>query len=377
MIIVSGRFYIYKGVYYTYLRGKTGPTIYDLDLFYNAKMPKSEKVFRFERNLKNTQLTTDELEHLKQWDTRSFMVLQHDQVIFEEYYEQTQPTTLSNSFSAAKTVVGLLIGCAIDEGKIQSVDESVSKYIPEFKEGGKEIITIRDLLTMASGLSWTESGKNPFSDNAASYYGTYLRDLSVQQKLITEPGKLFLYQSGDTQLLSYVIKKATGKTVSEYATEKIWSKIGTSNDMYWSLDKKDGDEKAFCCIYATTEDFAKLGRLLLHYGTWNGETIISKEYMNEFFAAAPLTTEEGIPNTRYGFQVWRYPIANDVIYYCRGILGQYIVSIPSKDAIFVRTGMKRDDNVTVEESKDDLFKVGHPRDFFEYLEIANRIIDQP
>ena len=95
--------------------------------------------------------------------------------------------------------------------------------------------------------------------------------------------------------------------------------------------------------------------------------------MNDFLEAAPLSTLEGIPNTRYGYHIWLYPVENEPAYYCRGILGQYVVSIPSKNRIIIRTGMKRDPNMTVEEAKDNLLKVGHPKDFFEYLKIAERI----
>ncbi len=374
IVILSGRFYLYKGVWNTYLQGKTGPGIYDLNIFHNRTVKKADEPFNFIKTNAHSNLTPAEIDYFQKLETHSFIVIRNDSILFEKYFDERSDTAHTNSFSAAKTVIGLLIGCAIDEGKIKSVDEPVINYIPKFKEGGKEVVTIRDLLTMSSGLSWEESGKNPFSDNAASYYGSDLLGLTIHQKLISTPGKIFNYQSGNSQLLGFIIQRATGKTVSEYASEKLWMKIGTENDAYWSLDKKDGDEKAFCCLYATTHDFAKLGRLILNKGDWNGQTIISKKYMDEFLSPAPLTTYEGIPNTRYGFQIWMYPRVNNPVYYCRGILGQYIISIPSENVIIVRTGMKRDENITMETAKNDLLKVGHPKDFFTYLKIANRIL---
>ena len=376
VILLSGRFYIYKGVWYTYLQGKTGPTIYDLDKFPYVTIHKGDSTFHFSTDDRDLKLTTVEEKHFEKWDTRSFLVIKDDKIIFEKYFQNHTDTTHSNSFSAAKTVVGLLIGCALDDGKIKSLDESVGNYLPEFKKRGREIVTIRDLLTMASGLSWEESGKNPFSDNAASYYGTDLYKLATRQKVVSTPGKLFFYQSGNTQLLAFILEKATGKSINEYASEKIWSQIGTQDDAYWSLDRKNGNEKAFCCIYATTRDFAKLGRLLLHRGIWNGKRLVSEHYFNEFSSPAPLTTEEGIPNTRYGFQVWLYPRKQNPLIYCRGILGQYIVAIPDENLIFVRTGMNRDENVLPDEAKDNLLKVGHPRDFFDYLNAAERLTKQ-
>lgn len=376
IVLLSGRFYLYKGVWNTYLQGKSGPTIYDLDVFYNRTVAKAKEPFLFEKKPTKITLTTAEESYFQKLQTHSFLVIQNDSIIFEKYFDNKSDTAHSNSFSAAKTVVGLLIGCALEDGVIKSLDEPVAKYIPEFKNRGKEIVTIRHLLIMASGLSWEESGKNPFSDNAASYYGTDLYHLVAYQNLISQPGKLFNYQSGDTQLLGFILQKATGKSVSQYASEKIWQKIGTENDAYWSLDKKDGDEKAFCCLYATTHDFAKLGRLILNKGKWNDEVIIPEKYMKELLSPAPIMTEEGIENTRYGFQIWLYPQKENPIYYCRGILGQYIIAIPSENCIIIRTGMKRAENITLEQAKtqNDLLKVGHPSDLFEYLKIANRII---
>lgn len=373
IILLSGRFYLYKGIWNTYLKGRTGPGIYDLTIFANAKVEKAAEPFNFAVVPNSYTLTAEEKAFFDRLGTRSFLMIENDSIIFESYFNGHTDTTHSNSFSAAKTVIGLLIGCALDEGKIKSIDEPVAEYIPEFKSGGKEIITIRHLITMSSGLDWEESGKNPFSENAESYYGNDLYRLVTHQKRITEPGKVFNYQSGNSQLLGFILEKATGKSVSQYASEKIWSKIGTKSDAYWSLDKKDGDEKAFCCLYATTRDFAKLGRLILNRGKWNEETVVSEKYMADFLNLAPLSTLEEIPNTRYGYHIWLYPEENHPVYYCRGILGQYVISIPSKNRIIIRTGMKRDPNMTIEDAKNDLLKVGHPKDFFEYLKIAERI----
>jgi hypothetical protein len=148
----------------------------------------------------------------------------------------------------------------------------------------KKHITIRHLLMMSSGLNWEESGKNPLSHNAASYYGTDLYGLTTNQFAIEKPGKRFEYQSGNSQLLGFIIKKATGKRVSDYASAKIWSKIGTESDAYWSLDKENGDEKSFCCIYGTSRDFARLGRLIKQNGVWNGQEIIPASYMKDFLS---------------------------------------------------------------------------------------------
>jgi hypothetical protein len=239
-ILLSGRFYLYKGIASTYLKGKSGPSIYDKDLFEFATISHAKYPFQWKKSVHSRKLSTADNQYMEKWQTSSFLVFKGDSLIVEKYWGTHTSNTVSNCFSATKTFVSLLIGIAIDEGKIQHLDIPVGHFIPEFSEGEKAKITIRHLLMMASGLDWEESGKNPLSDNAESYYGTDLYGLVTSQKVIEKQGVRFNYQSGNTQLLGYILEKATGKDLSDYAYAKIWSKIGTENDAYWSLDKKNG-----------------------------------------------------------------------------------------------------------------------------------------
>ncbi|TNF00383.1 MAG: class C beta-lactamase-related serine hydrolase, partial [Bacteroidetes bacterium] len=188
-IILSGRFYLYNGIYNTYLSGHSSPTIYDLDVFHNSKLDKSEHPIDYViSKYYNKQVVADtDKVFLEEMDTKAFLVFKGDTLLFEEYYDEHDKDELSNSFSMAKSVVAMLIGIAIEEGYIESLDTKVGKYLPEFSSGEKSHITIRHLLIMASGLDWTESGKNPLSDNAESYYGWDLRNLVLNQKAIEEP----------------------------------------------------------------------------------------------------------------------------------------------------------------------------------------------
>lgn len=278
----------------------------------------------------------------------------------------------------------MLIGIAVEEGKIKSIDEPVGNYIPEFRSGGKEEITIRHLLQMSSGLDWTESGKNPLSDNAESYYGSDLYNMSVTQKRLIQPGKLFLYQSGNSQLLGIIIEKATGKKLSTYASEKIWSKIGAGTDAFWNLDKKDGVEKAFCCVYATARDFARLGQLLVHRGKKDSIQVLPEWYFDEMIKPAALNTEDSIPNYRYGLHLWTYLGDQNPVYYCRGIKGQYIITVPDEELLIIRIGMEREDNYALPSSRrNDLryveqnkYKVGHSKCLFDYLKLGRELVKQ-
>ena len=382
-IILSGRFYIYKGIRYTYLVGQSGPSIYELAVFPYVSIAKAKHTTLWipSKNYNQQELSKTDLSFMNSLETRAFLVFKGDSILYEKYFDKHTINTVSNSFSAAKTVVSLLIGIAIEEGKIKSLDEPVANYIPEFNSQGKEKITIRHLLMMASGLDWEESSSNPLSENAESYYGTDLYGLVTRQKLISQPGKLFKYQSGNSQLLGYIVEKATGKSVAEYTQEKIWKRIGTEHEAYWSLDKENGDEKAFCCLYATARDFGKLGKLILKEGRWNDEQVVPKWYMKEVCSVQQLTTEERVENQRYGLHIWTYLGEKDPIYYCRGIKGQYIISIPTENLVIVRLGLKRKDNFVIsEEQKSDKdyckrneAKIGHPTDFFQFLKIGQSL----
>lgn len=380
-ILLSGRFYLYKGIYFTYLQGETSPTIYDLNKFYSAtvKSPSQKTPWKFD--LQPTEsLSKSDFDYMNQWKTSSLLVIQNDTVRYEKYWDTHLPKTVSNSFSAAKTVVSILVGIAKEEGYIKSLDEPVKNYIPEFTGKGKEKITIRHLLIMASGLDWGESGKNPLSENAESYYGSDLKGLVLRQHVERKPGELFLYQSGNSQLLGFILEQATKQDLAQYASEKLWKPIGAESDAFWSLDKKNGAEKAFCCLYATTRDFARIGKLLNNNGKWNEKQVIPADYMKEMVQNPPLQTEEGVPNTRYGLHIWTYNSNGHPVYYCRGIKGQYIISIPDEKLIIVRTGHQRAPNVEKDilksgDTEANREKIGHPSDLFEYIRMARKIVN--
>jgi CubicO group peptidase (beta-lactamase class C family) len=382
-VILSGRFYLYNGVWNTYLKGRSGPSIYDLEVFHTSTIEKSGTPHSFVINdeYNKIQLSEKDLKYLEGLDTKAFLVLRGDTLLYEAYWDEHDKKQVSNSFSMAKTVVAMLIGIAIDEGHIGKLDDPVGKYLPEFKEGKKANITIRHLLIMASGLDWTESGKDPLSNNAESYYGSNLRSLVLNQKVEDEPGLLFNYQSGNSQLLAFILEKATGKDLSAYADEKIWKPLGCSSDAYWSLDSKEGDEKAFCCLYATPRDFAKLGQVFINKGKYRGKQIIPKWYYYEMVRPYPMETKEGIANQRYGLHIWTYFGGENPAYYFRGISGQYIITIPEENLVIVRigTGTKPVFRIPYDKEADADFvaenyhKVGHHLGLFEYISLGKKI----
>jgi len=309
------------------------------------------------------QLTKEDVHLLDSFETTAFLVIEDTNLLFESYWDGYSEDSKSSSFSMAKSIVSLLIGTAIDDGLISSVDDPVSRYIPEF-ENKQYQITIRDLLTMSSGLKWNESYFNPFSVTTKAYYGNKLNPLALKAKSVKPPAKEFEYITANPQLLSIIIKKVSNKTISEYASEKLWKPLGAKNDASWSLDHEKGNEKAFCCFNSNARDFARIGQLVLNKGSWNGTQIISESYLDEALTPANyLVDEENKPVDFYGYQWWVGEHRNLDFYYARGILGQYIVVIPEKNLVFVRLGHKR--------SK---IKINHHRqDLFYYIDLALEI----
>lgn len=272
--------------------------------------------------------------YLKDNKTVAFLIIQNDTIQYERYFNGYEQTDIVPSFSMAKSITSILIGCAIDDGLIQSVDESITSYIPELRQNGFDRVTIKHLLQMTSGLDFNESYVNPFGEAASFYYGRNLRKKISKLKLKTEPGKQFEYVSGNTQLLGLVLERSLkGKTVTSYLQEKLWTPLGMEYNASWSIDRqKNGLEKTFCCLNARARDFAKIGRLYLNKGNWNGKQLVSKRWVEE--SILPEMNEGSVNYYRYQ---WWLPKPNED-FMAQGILGQFIYVHPAKNLIIVRLG---------------------------------------
>ena len=277
---------------------------------------------------------------LEKTKTVSLLVLKNDSIEYEKYWNGYSDSSYSNSFSMAKTIVGLLCAFARKDGKILSFDQAVGFYLPEFKTEDKSTITIGDLLTMSSGTDWDESYSSPFSTTTEAYYGTDLYKVATGVKGVLLPGVQWRYKSGDTELLGLVLEKATGKNLSEYASEKLWKPLGAEHPALWSLDKKDGREKAYCCFNSNARDFSRIGTLLLHKGNWKGNQLLDTSVIDLYTHPLSIRDENDDTANYYGYQLWRLPDRNGV-FYLRGILGQYVIVIPQKNVVVVRLGETR------------------------------------
>lgn len=345
------------------------PDISDTYLFESHTVAKSDTCWEWPYAADYNIDTLDGADQafLAKWGTVAFLVIQKDSIVYEEYREDWTPQTLSNIFSATKSIVGILVGIALDEGYIGSLEDKVGKYLPEFQEGEKSKITIRNLLTMSSGLNWDEAYTALFSKTTQAYYGDEIRQLVMNLKAVEPPGKKYSYKSGDTQILSFIVEAATGQTISKYAEDKLWKPMQACNDALWNLDKKGGDEKSYCCFNSTARDMARFARLMLHNGNWNGRQLVSEAYLEEAMApAAYLENEFGDGALDYyGFQIWIMHYRGMQFPAFRGLGGQYIFAIPQENAIVVRLGHKRSDVYDREKTID----------IDGYLDIAFKILE--
>lgn len=333
--LVTGKLYLFKAVWYNFAN------IDDYKIFSNNTVKAgSGKPWQVAIEKPVNVLYTEELNaEMESLGTVGLLMIKNNKIVFERYWDGYSDTSKSGSFSMAKSITSLLIGAAIHDGLVKSVDQPVSDFLPEFKEGEKAKVKIVDVLTMSSGSDWNESYANPLSVTTELYYGSDVYKTATGVKIVDAPGTLHKYKSGDTQLLGLIVEKATGKTLSQYAAEKLWQPLGAEHDALWSTDHDGGHEKAYCCFNSNVRDFARIGKLMLDSGKINGMPVIDSAYFANSIKPCNIPDGNGVPCKYYGYQWWIDPLHQD-IFYARGILGQYIIVIPERNTIIVRLGKK-------------------------------------
>lgn len=361
---LSGNGYLIKAVRSTYLQGKTGPTIADFEKFENRRVShKRTSPWPIAADYNQYHLSESEKSRLAHWESVAFLIIHKDSLLFEKYWEDYDDESFSNSFSVAKSLVSLSIGAAIKKGCINSIEQKVGDFIPEFNLGEKAEIRIVDLLSMSSGVDFGESYGDPFGYMAKTYYGQELYPLTVNKTVKHSPGEVWKYQGGNTLLLSFIISRACGQNLSDFFAANIWQEVEAEKDALWTITEEEGEEKAYCCYYSNARDFARIGQLILDSGKWKGKALIERDYFEQSVSPVNIKDESGKLIDYYGYQWWLGDTNQVKFHYARGIQGQYIVSIPEWDMVLVRLGHKRDPNVGA--------KI--PSDLIEYLEIAANI----
>lgn len=352
--------YILKGIRVVYLEGYTSAYIDDYPYFDNRKIENADDIQKWPlAEDYNTVEATPRLKEInEELGTIAFLIIKNDSIWYENYGSGYGKNSNTNSFSMAKSIVTALLGKAIKEGHIESLQQPVSDFFPQFEN---DSLTVGDLSSMASGLNWEENYANPFSMTARAYFDENIRELILNLEVVEEPGEEFEYLSGNTQLLGMVISKATGKTLSEYLSENFWKPMGMRDDALWQLDSEEsGIEKAYCCIASNARDFAKFGKLFKDSGRWNGKQLLD----SAFVAKAIDPRFEDSPHYGYGF--WLAEFRGKEIFYMRGISGQYVIVVPEDDLIIVRLGKKRGEKLGDNQ---------HSEDFYTYLEEVYKMLN--
>jgi CubicO group peptidase (beta-lactamase class C family) len=359
LLYITDYDYILKGIRVVYMTGHTTAFIDDYSYFENDTIPASSRPLLWAKHKKyNTIDPTERLSATNsELGTIAFLIIKNDSLWYENYAENYDANSQTNSFSMAKSITSMLLGRAINQGFIQSLNQPIGDFYPQFRDGG---MTVGDLSSMASGLDWDESYSSPFSVTARSYYDNDLAKTILNLKVTETPGEDFKYLSGNTELLGMVIQEATNKKLATYLSESFWEPMGFENSALWQVDDKENQlAKSYCCIASNARDFARFGRLIKNFGNWQGKQLLD----SGFVATSTRPRFENSPEYGYGF--WLSDHLNKKIFVMRGILGQYVITIPEDDLIIVRLGHRRGE------------RIGKPftSDFYTYIEEAYAMLN--
>lgn len=281
-------------------------------------------------------------DYLRRRPVTGLLIARDTGILFERYQYGRRDSDRFLSHSLAKTITGLLVGAALEDGAIRSIDDSVSAYLPELAGTAYGATPIRALLSMASGIGFNESyqpnddvhrladaliGPSPLGAVAA------VRQFDSR---VAEPGTLFHYASADSQVLGMVVSRAVGMPLPDYFSRRLWAPLGAEANAAWDTDAA-GEALGFCCVVARLRDWARLGLMLAHDGRWNGRQVVSRPWVHE-----STTPARGL-NAPYGYQIWlsgetpRY-------YAMRGVLGQFVLIDPITRFVLVQTAVNLSPN---------------------------------
>jgi CubicO group peptidase (beta-lactamase class C family) len=270
-----------------------------LDEFAAVRFQSSEQPFRFKQSGVSPALK-NELDSLLWGSNRyAFLVIRNDSILYEFYNHKIADTTLLPSFSVAKSYVSTMIAIALEEGKIKSLDEPITNYLPELmiKDSRFSNITIQHVLDMRSGIKSSENYFNPLSDVLRLGFGRNVNGKALKLSIEKEPNQKFEYKSINTQLLGMIIERATKGKLQDYYYEKLHKPLQLENDATWIYDdEKHKSLRAFCCMNLTARDYAKFGRLFLNKGNWQGKQIVSEKWVETILSIENRKATDGYKN---------------------------------------------------------------------------------
>ena len=281
---------------------------------------------------KGEPLGLDVKDYMASQRTSALVIVHDGKVVLEEYGLDFGPQGKWTSFSVAKSLTSTMVGAAVKDGHIKSLDDKVSQYIDGLKGSEYDNVTVRQLLTMTSGVRWNEDYEDPKSD-VARFNEHQAEDgldvtVSYMRKLGREApaGEKWVYKTGETNLIGVLVSEATGKPLAEYLSEKVWAPFGMEQDATWLLGST-GHEVAGCCIQAATRDMARFGLFIMGGGMAGGEQVLPDDWIA---AATSRQADIGVPGKAYGYQWWTY---DDGTYAAQGIFGQGIFIDPARKLV--------------------------------------------
>lgn len=300
-------------------------------------------------------------EAIERLQMTGLLVIQDDKILYERYFQGADAQSQFTSWSVAKSFVATLVGMALADGRLRSLDDPITDYVPALRDSGYDGVSIRHILQMASGVEFDETYGKRSSDINRFFMKVFVLGRSADRVVAgyergLMPGQVFHYISIDTHALGMLLRVLYDQPLAELLAERIWQPLGMEGPAYWNIDEDSagGVEIAFCCLNARLRDYAKLGRLYLSQGRWNGQQLLPEGWVREATvpqgpAWAPGASPYHYGPRGYGYQWW-VPQDYQQEYFAAGVWGQYVyVSEPDR-LIIARTGVDPDFRAHMAES---------------------------
>ncbi len=298
-------------------------------------LPKADRALDFGYSFKGQNYTADQF--MERTYANALLVMKDGRIVYEKYRNNTNDTTRFMAFSMTKSFTSILVGCALEEGRIKSIDDPITKYLPELAQGGYNGVSIRHILQMRSGVDYEEryDFANP-GTAARNHEQSLVRNVTrfadaartIGRK--HEPGKVWVYKTLDTAVLGWLIERVSGTTVAAYTAQKLWEPLGAEANGFYIMDGVPGAGREFsgAGFNATVRDFARIGLMVLNGGVANGHQIVSKKWLDE--SSKPT----GGPGPGYGYQWWMGLRPGS--FEASGLQGQYIYIDPATRTVVVK-----------------------------------------
>ncbi len=351
ILFVTDKTYLFEGVRVVYLRGNTGVTINDFKV-QETKVVRATnpQPWKLHQNYNKVDLSDEAKDYHDKMQSTAFLVFKDGKLLSEHYFEGGGKETVSALWSITKSYTSFLALKAVEDGLFTSIDDPVSKYVPNWNVTQNKQLTLRHLASMSTGLFWDEMDKQPFSLIAKLNFCSDLEEFVTEDLYaIGNPGEKQNYDSGGTQLLGLALKNVLkDKSLTEYLEEKFWKPLGYEHNGLFIIDSEENqNEKAFGGLVSTARDISRMGQLINNKGWWNNEQILSETDLD-------LITTTPYNNKNYNYGLWSGSYNGINYYYQSGHLGQRCISIPDYNVVITRMGHKASKKENINDDSKDV-----------------------